>query len=110
MPLSLERRLKRPVLAPRSQTIRGQTALTAAGDAYWMARAELGLNRVAVRPVLFGDVGWAGARADWARPGRPMSGIGGGLSILDGLIRFDVARGLHPARQWRADLYLEARF
>ena len=91
-------------------TVRGQTALTASGDAYWMGRAELGLNTVAARPVVFADVGWAGDRRDWSRPGRPLSGAGFGASFLDGLIRFDVARGLYPARQWRADLYLEARF
>ena len=92
------------------QTVRGQTALTASGDAFWMGRAELGLNTVAARPVVFADVGWAGDRRDWSRPGRPLSGAGVGASFLDGLIRFDVARGLYPAKQWRADLYLESRF
>ena len=92
------------------QSVRGQTALTVSGDAFWMGRAELGLNAVAARPVVFADVGWAGERKDWSKPGRPLSGAGVGASFLDGLIRFDVARGLYPARQWRADLYLEARF
>ncbi len=39
-----------------------------------------------------------------------MSGVGTGLSFLDGLFRFDVARGLYPRREWRLDLYVEARF
>jgi hypothetical protein len=30
--------------------------------------------------------------------------------MLDGLIRFDAARGLYPRRQWRLDLYLATRF
>ena len=55
-------------------------------------------------------MGWAGDRRDWAKPGRPLSGVGLGTSVLDGLIRFDLARGLFPRRQWRADLYLEAKF
>ena len=41
---------------------------------------------------------------------RPMSGAGVGVSFLDGLFRFDVARGIYPLKQFRADLYLEAKF
>jgi len=93
-----------------SQTVRGQTALTASGDAFWLAHAELGRGSPAARFVAFGDVGWAGDRHSWSAPGRPLSGAGVGWSMLDGLIRFDVARGLFPAKQWRADLYLEAKF
>ena len=75
-----------------------------------MARAELGTSVTAWRPVVFYDMGWAGARGDWRHPGRPLSGAGAGLSILDGLIRFDLSRGLYPERQWRFDTYFEARF
>lgn len=92
------------------QTVRGQTGLTASGDAFWMARAELGLGNIGVRPVVFGDIGWAGDRKDFSNPGRPMSGAGAGISMLDGLIRMDLARGLYPAKQWRFDVYLEAKF
>jgi hypothetical protein len=92
------------------QTVRGQEAGTRAGDAYWLGRAELGSSFVAVRPTLFFDIGWAGARGDWDRPGRPISGAGLGLSFLDGLIRLDAARGIHPDHGVRVDLYTEARF
>jgi hypothetical protein len=92
------------------QTVRGETALTASGDAYWLTRAELGFGGVSARTILFGDVGWAGDRRNWSTPGRPLSGAGVGYSMLDGLVRFDLARGLFPAKQWRADVYLEARF
>jgi hypothetical protein len=51
-----------------------------------------------------------GDRSHWSEVGRPLSGAGGGVSILDGLIRFDVARGIHPRRQWRVDMYIEAVF
>ena len=91
-------------------TVRGETALTANGDAFWLARGELGMRMAAARPVVFADLGWAGDRRNWAEPGRPLSGIGAGASFLDGLIRFDVARGLYPVEQWRTGLYLEARF
>jgi len=91
------------------QTVRGQVAGTAAGDSYWMGRAELGLGRVSARPVIFYDVGWAGQ--DWNRPGRDLlSGAGVGASFLDGMLRVDVARGIQPEQRIRADIYLEARF
>jgi hypothetical protein len=42
--------------------------------------------------------------------GRPLSGIGIGASLMDGLIRGDLSRGIHPRERFRFDLYLEARF
>jgi len=92
------------------QSVRGQTALTASGDAFWLARGEIGTRSTGARAVLFGDVGWAGRREDWNRPGRPLSGVGTGASFLDGLIRIDLARGLWPTKQWRLDLHLDAKF
>ncbi|HEX6536120.1 MAG TPA: ShlB/FhaC/HecB family hemolysin secretion/activation protein [Gemmatimonadaceae bacterium] len=93
-----------------TNTVRGQPAGEMAGDAYWFTRTELAYGRITVRPVLFFDLGWAGARGEWASPGRPMSGAGAGASFFDGLIRFDLARGIHPDHGWRGDLYLESRF
>jgi hypothetical protein len=93
------------------QTIRGQSPDTAqSGNAFWMARAELGTNGGGVRPTVFSDLGWVGDRSRIAEVGRPMSGVGAGLSFMDGLMRFDVARGLYPRRQYRVDLYLDAKF
>lgn len=92
------------------QSVRGQTAGTGVGEAFWLGRLELGSNNVAVRPVVFGDFGWAGPRDGWNAIGRPMSGVGVGASFLDGMVRVDLARGLHPRWQTRLDLYLEARF
>ena len=93
-----------------SQTVRGQRAGSGVGDAYWLTRLELGARSVGFRPVVFGDVGWAGDRTTWRHPGRPLSGVGVGASFLDGLMRFDVAKGLWPRKSVRADFYLEARF
>jgi hypothetical protein len=63
------------------QTVRGQFARPDGagyvGNAFWMGRAELGTNVVSARPSVFYDAGWAGARQDLARPGRPLSGAGG---------------------------------
>ena len=42
--------------------------------------------------------------------GLPLSGAGAGISILDGLFRLDVARGIYPEKGWRTDLHIGARF
>jgi len=95
-----------------TQTVRGLRPGTAVGNAFWMGRAEAGYGFQAVRPVIFGDIGWAGDRAKWQEIGTPLAGVGAGISILDGLVRFDVARGLQPVDQrgWRVETYLEGRF
>lgn len=93
-----------------SQSVRGQAAGAAIGDAFWMSRVELGAGSVGIRPVVFYDVGWAGGRKNFSSPGRPISGAGVGASFLDGLVRFDVARGIYPEKKIRANLYVEARF
>jgi hypothetical protein len=95
-----------------TQTVRGLRPGTGVGDAFWLARAEAGYGFEAVRPVIFGDIGWAGDRTTWRDIGTPLSGVGAGVSILDGLVRLDVARGLQPVGQrgWRVDAYLEGRF
>ena len=93
-----------------THTVRGQRAGVASGDAYWLTRAELGVGIPAARPTVFADWGWAGDRDAWRDVGRPLSGVGVGTSFVDGLVRFDVARGLYPDRRWAANLYVEARF
>jgi hypothetical protein len=93
-----------------SQTVRGQRPKSAVGNAFWLARAEVAQGLGAVRPVLFADMGWAGDRQNWSAIGVPLSGAGAGFSILDGLLRFDVARGIKPTAQWRLDMYVEGRF
>jgi hypothetical protein len=70
----------------------------------------LGSADAGVRPTVFADLGWVGDRTKIGEVGRPMSGFGAGASFLDGLFRFDVARGIYPRKQYRVDLYLEAKF
>jgi len=93
-----------------TQSVRGLTALTAAGNTFWLARGEIGTRNTAARTVIFGDVGWAGRREDLSRPGRPLAGAGIGWSYLDGLIRTDLSRGLYPTQRWRFDIHLDAKF
>ncbi|HEY4216112.1 MAG TPA: ShlB/FhaC/HecB family hemolysin secretion/activation protein [Gemmatimonadaceae bacterium] len=94
-----------------SQTVRGQSPdTTQSGNAFWLTRTELGSNDASMRPTIFADIGWVGDRSHLSDVGRPMSGVGAGVSFLDGMFRFDVARGLYPRKQFRVDLMLEAKF
>lgn len=93
-----------------AHTVRGQSLDLTGGESYWLARGELGLTNLFARPVVFADLGWTGPRDMWTKPGRPMSGLGAGLSFVDGLFRFDLARGVYPRERWRFYGYLEAKF
>jgi hypothetical protein len=92
------------------QTVRGIDPGSGIGDAFWVGRGEIGLGGRGARPVVFGDLGWAGSRDDWQHPGRPLAGAGIGASFLDGLIRADVAKGIRPSGGVRVYLYVDARF
>jgi hypothetical protein len=89
------------------RTVRGSTPGSEVGNAYWFLRQEVGTKFGAVRPVVFFDAGWAGAR-DAFGEGRVLRGAGGGLSFLDGIFRLDIARNLARGGGWRTDLYFEA--
>jgi hypothetical protein len=94
-----------------THTVRGQDpSVEQSGNAYWLTRLEVANDRPGYRQSLFGDLGWAGDRATIGEVGRPMSGVGYGNSIFDGILRWDISRGLYPKKQWRFDVYLEARF
>ena len=94
-----------------TSTVRGFAPGTLTGDSYWLARAELGaLGGPVIRPVVFYDAGWAGARSAWSTSRGNVRGAGVGVSFLDGLARIDLARGIDPRTVWRAHLYVEAAF
>jgi len=96
-----------------SKTIRGQSPSpdsTQSGNAYWLTRLEIGSNDAGMRPTVFGDLGWVGDRNHMTQNVKPMSGVGVGVSFLDGMFRFDVARGIYPKKQFRVDLSLESVF
>ena len=94
-----------------TQTVRGQSAdIAQSGNAFWLTRLELARDNPGHRSTIFGDLGWVGDRKAVKNVGRPLSGVGYGESMFDGIFRFDVARGLYPRKQWRFDVYLESRF
>ena len=85
-------------------TIRGYDYAVLAGDTYWRSRAELATSFPAFRLALFSDAGWAGGRDDFD-VSRPLVSGGAGVSLLDGIVRIDVARALRSPTGWRVHLY-----
>jgi hypothetical protein len=94
-----------------TQTVRGQDADTSyGGNMYALTRIELARDHRTHRSSLFADAGWAGSRDRLALDDRLLTGVGYGESMFDGILRMDLSRGLQPRKQWRFDIYLEARF
>ena len=94
-----------------TSTVRGFPPDQLMGDAYWLTRAELAfMGGTVMRPVLFYDAGWAGPRDEWSKSTGSVRGAGIGVSLLDGLARIDLARGIDPRTVWRMHLYVEATF
>jgi hypothetical protein len=89
-------------------SLRGYTGAVIAGDSYWRGRIEVGNSFRAARLTAFSDIGWAGPRPDFFE-GRPLIGTGVGASVLDGLVRLDLARGMRAPTGWRFDLYFDGR-
>ena len=89
------------------QTIRGFAPGAMVGDAFWFGRFEITRGHPLVRPSVFADAGWAGLRGELTATPDPLSGIGLGLTFMDGMLRFDVARS--STGRFRADLYLNPR-
>ncbi len=90
-------------------TLRGFAAGAFAGRDYARARLEVANDFPGARVALFSDAGWAGDRADFESADVAVS-VGVGGSVLDGLVRIDIARAIRPVRQWRADIYFDALF
>lgn len=86
-------------------SLRGYDASAATGTTFWRGRAEVGTQMRAARVALFTDAGWAGDRNAWSLD-HPLWSVGAGASVMEGLLRFDVARGLRDGGGWRVDLYL----
>lgn len=90
-----------------AHTLRGYDPSTVAGTS--MARARLELARTASfgAVALFSDWGWAGDREDIRNANQRWS-VGAGASLLDGLLRLDLAYGLRNPTGWRLDLHLDS--
>lgn len=89
-------------------TLRGYSGAVIAGEAFWRGRVEVANSFPGFRLAAFSDIGWAGPRESF-RNGKPLLGSGVGASILDGLIRLDLARAMRGQKGWRFDLYFDGR-
>ncbi len=89
-----------------ASTLRGYAGAVTSGNAYWRSRLEVGNRFPGVRVIAFSDAGWAGDRGDFAG-GRALIGAGVGVSVLDGLFRIDLARGLRSPKGWRLEFYVD---
>ncbi|MEX2572527.1 MAG: ShlB/FhaC/HecB family hemolysin secretion/activation protein [Gemmatimonadota bacterium] len=78
-----------------------------AGEAFWAARVEIGTEQPAARIILFADAGWAGPREDWSVEAGAIS-AGVGLSVLDGLLRVDLAHVVRGGSGWSLQLSADA--
>ncbi len=90
-------------------TLRGFRPGDLQGTSFWFARAEVGSRMPAFRVAVFGDAAWAGPREAFGTSGYAAS-AGVGFSLLDGVLRFDVARAVRGGDDWRVHLYLDALF
>lgn len=84
-------------------TVRGYDYGTRTGTAMWAAQLDLALSRKsAMSPVVFADAGNVQGGGD------PLFSVGAGLSFLNGVFRFNVAKGLNPRSTLRFDLLFRA--
>ena len=83
-------------------TVRGYEYGTRIGREFWSAQLDLAVARSLFwAPVVFFDVGDT-FTAD------PMIGAGAGLSLVNGLLRFNLSKGLRPSNGVRFDLAFSA--
>lgn len=85
-----------------TETVRGYTHGTRVGRDFWAAQIDFGLGSSSYfAPVAFVDVGDTFT-------GDPLVGVGAGLSVLHGLVRFNLAKGVNPGTDVRFDLLVSA--
>ncbi|MCK5653421.1 MAG: hypothetical protein KAJ42_18680 [Gemmatimonadetes bacterium] len=90
-------------------SLRGFEGGSFQGTGAYFVRAEIGTRGEAIRGVLLADAGWAGPRDEIFDQG-PGASVGAGLSLMDGLLRLDLARGVRKGHDWRAHFYLDGLF
>jgi len=89
-------------------TLRGYDASVLRGEDFGRARIEFARGLRGGSLTFFGDAGWAGTW-DVFEGEDVLYAVGVGASVLDGLVRFDLSRGLTgPLKRTRLDLYLDA--
>lgn len=88
-------------------SLRGYPASTLSGFSFLRGRVEWSRTLEFFGGSLFGDAGWAGPASGFDS-GDILYGIGAGLSIMDGWMRFDLSQGLKgPQKGFRVEVYLD---
>jgi hypothetical protein len=90
-------------------TLRGYGGSAAVGSSFLRARAELARGSPMAGIAVFGDAAWAGDRSDFAVDDALVA-AGIGASLMEGLLRVDLARALRQPVGWRLEIYLDAPF
>jgi hypothetical protein len=91
------------------KTIRGYPANIASGASTLILSGEIGTDIPLLRLIAFGDMGWAdevGRLFDE----EALTSLGGGISIADGVLRVEVAKGLSPGGVWRFQIVSSGLF
>lgn len=87
-----------------SESFRGALVNEFTGESFWRTRGEIATGFAAARVALFADIGSEGETGRLAFDD-PAASVGVGLSLLDGLMRMDVARGIRRIDRWRVHFY-----
>ena len=90
-----------------AQTLRGYAGSSAVGTSALRGRAELARTTPTVGIAFFSDAGWAGYRTDF-NTAQSLLSAGVGMTILDGLVRIDLARALRVRKGFRLELHLDS--
>ncbi|MEX2283568.1 MAG: BamA/TamA family outer membrane protein [Gemmatimonadota bacterium] len=90
-----------------AHTLRGYPGSAAVGTSFSRARAELAYSLPGGGVAVFSDAGWAGVR-NYFDTDAALVSAGIGLTILDGLIRVDLARALRRPTGWRLELHFDS--
>lgn len=90
-------------------TLRGVRLGSVSGASYWFGRTEVARGWPAFRAGLFTDVGWAGP-TEALGSGSPVTTVGLGLSMMDGIMRTDLAYRLTDDGAFRLHVYLDGLF
>jgi hypothetical protein len=82
--------------------VRGYPYGIRVGKEFWSAQLDYALfSRGFWTPVVFADVGDTFSND-------PLVGVGAGVSLLGGLIRANLSKGVHPDGDFRFDLLFRA--
>ena len=91
------------------ETFRGKYTGELTGSTFWFGRSAVATDFPAARVVGFADFAWVGREERFDTEDFAAS-VGVGASLLDGLLRFDLAHVLKGGDGWRLHVYFDGLF